>query len=148
MQQRHYVPNPDARALSTNNSRTNAEIFPNIDSSIFSKYIAGIEETLDNRNYSLVLAVCHGDPEQEFLAARQLLGMAAEAFIFSGAAHLDELTETLTLRQVPYVFTSIWDAESPTPTIGYVNFEIAANIGAISRRERAPPAGNHPRSFG
>ncbi|MEO9779432.1 MAG: substrate-binding domain-containing protein [Sedimentitalea sp.] len=75
----------------------------------------------------MVLAVCHVDPEQEFLAARKLLEMGAEAFILSGAAHLGELTGTLTHRQVPYVFTSIWDAESPTPTIGYDNFEIAAN---------------------
>lgn len=122
-----YVPNPAARALSTNKSRTIAAIIPNIDNSIFSKYIAGIEETLDRRNYSLVLAVCHGDPDQEFLAVRKLLGMGAEAFILSGAVHLVELTETLTRRQVPYVFTSIWDAESPTPTIGYDNTQIAAN---------------------
>lgn len=33
----------------------------------------------------------------------------------------------MTRRQVPYVFTSIWDAESPTPTIGYDNTESAAN---------------------
>ncbi|WP_424987511.1 LacI family DNA-binding transcriptional regulator [Microbulbifer sp. S227A] len=122
-----YVPNPAARALSTNKSRTIAAIIPNIDNSVFSKYIAGIEEALDKRNYSLVLAVCHGDPEQEFLAARKLLGMGAEAFILSGAVHLQELTQTLTRRQVPYVFTSIWDAESPTPTIGYDNFGIARN---------------------
>ncbi|SPH18273.1 HTH-type transcriptional repressor CytR [Defluviimonas aquaemixtae] len=122
-----YFPNPAARALSTKKSRTIAAIIPTIEHSVFAKFIAGIEQTLAERDYSLVLAVSNGDEDEEFRAARKLLGMGAEAFILSGAAHNKAMVEMLERRQVPHVFTSIWNPDCKSPTIGYDNFNLAAN---------------------
>ncbi len=121
-----YMPNPAARALSTNRSHTIAAIIPTIEHSVFAKYIAAIEQTLDERNYSLVMAISNADEDEELKAARKLLGMGADAFILSGAAHRDELFKMLARRNVPYVLTSIWDPGSSSPTIGYDNATLAA----------------------
>ncbi len=121
-----YVPNPAARTLSTNQSRTVAAIIPTIEHSVFAKYIAAIEQTLGERDYSLLLAISNADLEQELKAARQLLGMGAEAFILSGSDHSRALLDMFDRRGVPYVYTSIWEQASPVPTIGYDNHLLAA----------------------
>ena len=122
-----YLPNPAARALSTNKSRTIAAIIPTIEHSVFAKYIAAIEQTLSERGYSLVLAISNGKEDLELAAARKLLGMGAEAFILSGSAHSPELTGLFARRGVPCVYTSIWEPHSEVPTIGYDNFMLASD---------------------
>jgi len=120
-----YLPNPAARALTTNRSKTIAAIIPTIEHSVFAKYINAIEQTLNLQGYSLVLAISNGDAQEELEAARKLLGMGADAFILSGAEHHTELMDLFQRREIPFVFTSIWDAASVHPTIGYDNFELA-----------------------
>jgi len=120
-----YVPNPAARTLSTNRSKTIAVIIPTIEHSVFAKYITGIEQTLNQRGYSLVMAISNADPEEELEAARKLLGMGAEAFILTGADHSQELLDTFERRSVPYVLTSIYDSASAGPSVGYDNQQLA-----------------------
>lgn len=120
-----YLPNPAARALSTNKSKTVAAIIPTIEHSVFAKFIASIEETLAARDYSLVLAISNGDRASELSAARKLLGMGAEAFILSGADHEEELFDLLERRGIPVALTSIWDPGSAHDTIGYDNRALA-----------------------
>lgn len=122
-----YVPNPAARALSTAKSKTIAAIIPTIEHSVFAKFIAGIEQALGVRGYSLVLAISNGDEDEELKAARKLLGMGAEAFILSGAAHSQILLDMFQRRQVPIAFTSIWDPDLEFPTIGYDNRQLAGD---------------------
>ena len=120
-----YLPNPAARALSTNRSKTIAAIIPTIEHSVFAKFIAAIEQTLGERAYSLVLAISNAREDDELKAARKLLGMGAEAFILSGAAHSQSLLDMLRRRHVPYAFTSIWEPALEDPTIGYDNKGLA-----------------------
>ena len=121
-----YVPNPAARTLSTKKTKTIAAIIPTIEHSVFAKYITAIEQSLNKRNYSLVIAISNADQEEELQAAKKLLGMGAEGFILTGAEHNDQLLEMFTRRKVPYVFTSIWNSNSINPTIGYNNYALAA----------------------
>lgn len=127
----HYVPNPAARALTTQKSRTVAAIIPSIEHSVFAKYIAGIEQTLAQRGYSLVLAISNGKAEEELAAARKLIGMGADAFILTGADHSDELLDMLDRRALPTVFTSVRDAGPDRITIGYDNAALAADAVAF-----------------
>ncbi|MEO1140121.1 MAG: LacI family DNA-binding transcriptional regulator [Pseudomonadota bacterium] len=122
-----YLPNPAARALSTSKSKTVAAIIPTLEHSVFAKFTAAIERALAKQGYSLVLAVSNADEEEELKSARKLLGMGAEAFILSGTAHCPTLLETFERRQVPHVFTSVWDPDNPVATIGYDNAELARN---------------------
>lgn len=121
-----YLPNPAARALSTSRSKTVAAIIPTIEHSVFAKFIAAIEQSLAAHGYSLVLAISNADAEAELNAARKLLGMGAEAFILSGAAHSPDLADLFERRGVPFVYTSIWDPHSDVPTIGYDNVALAS----------------------
>lgn len=121
----NYIPNPAARALTTKRSKTIAAIVPTIEHSVFAKYIAAIEQTLDAHNYSLVLAISNADKNLELKAARKLLGMGADAFILSGSDHHDELMGLFARRNTPFVFTSVWEPECDGPTIGYDNFELS-----------------------
>lgn len=123
--QLNYLPNPAARALSTSRSKTVAAIIPTIEHSIFAKYIASIEHSLAQRGYSLVIAISHGDLDEELAAAQKLLGMGAEAFILSGADHHPDLLDLFTQRGVPHVYSSIWQPASAAPSIGYDNTALA-----------------------
>ena len=120
-----YLPNPAARMLSTNRTKTIAAIIPTIEHSVFAKYIAAIEQTLGQRDYSLVLAISNADRREELKAARQLLGMGAEAFILSGSDHSQSLLDMFDRRGVPSVFTSVWEKQTTHPTIGYDNYALA-----------------------
>lgn len=120
-----YLPNPAARALSTARSKTIAAIIPTIENSVFAKFIGSIEGALATRGYTLVLAIAT-TPEEEEVSARNLLGMGAEAFILSGATHSGELLGLLKRRRLPFVFSSVWNADDPHPTIGYDNEKLAA----------------------
>lgn len=120
-----YVPNPAARSLSTNRSKTIAVIIPTIEHSVFDKYIAGIEQLLSERGYSLVLAVSNSNHDEELAAAQKLLGMGAEAFVLTGTEHSQVLIDMFQRRHVPYAFTSVWEPTLASPTIGYDNRALA-----------------------
>lgn len=121
-----YVPNPAARALTTRSTRTIAAIIPTIEHSVFAKFIAAIEQTLAEQDYSLVLAITNADPVEELRAVRKLLGMGAEAFILSGIEHSEELLHLLERRNTPNAYTSVWDPDARSATIGYDNHALAA----------------------
>lgn len=121
----NYLPNPAARALSTNRSKTIAAIVPTLEYSIFAKYLTAIEQTLAKRDYSLVIALSNFSEAEELSAARKLLGMGAEAFILSGTDHSDALVELFQDRSIPYTYTSVWDPNCNVPTIGYDNSALA-----------------------
>jgi LacI family transcriptional regulator len=123
----NYVPNPAARTLTTKRSKTVAAIIPTIENSVYAKFIAAIEHSMSARNYSLVLAVSNADEALETTAAKKLIGMGAEAFILSGSAHSEILIDLLTRRQIPFVFTSVFDVSSDIATIGYDNAALAEN---------------------
>ncbi len=129
-----YIPNPAAKALSTARSNTVAAIIPTIENSVFAKYISSLERTLAKRGFSLVLAIAKSEEEEE-AAALKLLGMGAEAFILSGASHSPSMIELLRRRRIPFAFTSVWDGESQSPTIGYDNASIACEaIGYLAAK--------------
>ncbi len=122
-----YIPNPAARALSTNRSYTIAAIVPTFEHSIFARFLTTLEETLKARNYSIVVAVSQWDQDEELRLTESLLGLGAEGFIFSGIERHPDLLPTLSRRNVPCVFTSCWAPELEIPTIGYDNTALSSD---------------------
>lgn len=94
--------------------------------SAFAKHIAAIKQTLERRNYSLVVPISNADHQEELNAAQKLLGVGADASILSGAAHHTELLEKFERRTVPYVQMLILGPVSSSPIIGYDNATLAA----------------------
>ena len=126
----NYLPNAAARALTTKRSRTIAAVVPTLEHSIFARFLTSIEKELSRLGYSLVIAVSNSVEEEEMEATRQLLGMGAEGFIFSGLSHHPVLLNLLSQRSIPHVLTSCWSPDPDQITIGYDNAHLATQAAS------------------
>ena len=70
-----YQPNPVARSLRVQSTRTIGMVFPDIENSFYASVITGAEEVLQNAGYSLLLANYGEDPKREH---SQLMTLRAE----------------------------------------------------------------------
>ena len=116
-----YNPNAAARALTTRRSRTIGAIIPTLESSIFSKFIHAIEDSLAGHGYALVIATTGSDPEIEEKRALELINMGAEGLIVSGLQHQPGLLSYVKSRDIPTIATSIFNSRGILPSIGYDN---------------------------
>ncbi len=74
-----YVPNPAARTLRSQKTRMVLVVLPTLDNVFFSKILRGIEETLFEAGYGMIIGDLDGSPEKEarfasFMAAGQVDG--------------------------------------------------------------------------
>jgi LacI family repressor for deo operon, udp, cdd, tsx, nupC, and nupG len=74
-----YVPNPAARTLRSQKSRMVLVVLPNLGNIFFSKILRGIEETLFEAGYGMIIGDLDGSPEKEarfnaFMAGGQVDG--------------------------------------------------------------------------
>lgn len=121
MRELGYAPNPAARALATQRTKTIAAVIPTLSHSIFARFLNAVELALAERGYALVIATTNGDPQQELRRVNEVLGMGAEGLILSGATHDPKLLALIAQRAVPTVCTSIYSPRYRLPTIGYDN---------------------------
>lgn len=120
-----YIPNPAARALSTQRTRTIAAVVPTLAHSIFAQFLNAIEIELATGGYGLVIATSDGDPEMELKRVEEMLVLGAEGLIISGAVHAPALLTLVGQRRTPTICTSIFDPDAVLPTIGYDNRALA-----------------------
>lgn len=120
-----FTPSRAAIALVTKRTRTIGLVVPYLDNSIFSSMIHEIEQTLSQLDYFLVIAVSNNNLQEETASADRLLAMGAEGLILSGADHDAGLLARIRARNIPAIFTSVWDEAAEHPTIGYDNFGLA-----------------------
>ncbi|MCG8650590.1 MAG: LacI family transcriptional regulator [Pirellulales bacterium] len=120
-----YVPNPAARALATNRTRTIGAVVPTVAHSIFARFLNAIEIELAMHGYALVIATTDNDLEVETRRAKELLNLGAEGLILSGADHQEHLLSLVAAANIPTVCTSIHRAGDGLPSIGYNNARIA-----------------------
>src|SRR3954466_520739 len=60
-----YVPNPAARTLRSQKRNMVLVVLPNLDNTFFSKILRGIEETLFDAGYGMIIGDLDGSPEKE-----------------------------------------------------------------------------------
>jgi len=83
-----YVPNAMARGLRTSNSMTIGVIIPDLTNPFFPPVVRGIENYLQPRGYTALLANTDGSDETEQLALDSLLGRRVDGLIVaSGSRH-------------------------------------------------------------
>ncbi|HEX2553766.1 MAG TPA: LacI family DNA-binding transcriptional regulator [Microvirga sp.] len=86
-----YVPNPAARTLRSQKSRMVLVVLPNLGNIFFSKILRGIEETLFEAGYGMIIGDLDGSPEKEarftaFMAGGQVDGaILLNGHVFSEA---------------------------------------------------------------
>ncbi|CAN5143646.1 LacI family DNA-binding transcriptional regulator [soil metagenome] len=89
-----YVPNAMARGLRTSNSMTVGVIIPDLMNPFFPPVVRGIENYLQPRGYTALLANTDGSDETERLAIESLLGRRVDGLIVaSGSRHGSALGE-------------------------------------------------------
>lgn len=124
MREHGYIMNSAARALATNRTRTIGAVVPTLSHSIFARFLKAVEQRLAKQGYALVVASSGGiDAEEQ--RVRDLLDLGTEGLILSGAQHDKQLMSMIREREIPAIYTSIYDPSSSIPTIGYDNAAIA-----------------------
>lgn len=102
----NYQPNPFARSLRENKSKTIAVVIPERINNFFTQVIDGIEQIMQQHGYHLLVYNTHEDMDREKKIISLLLNGRADAIVMSvssqtsDVAHLERLHE----RGVPLIF--------------------------------------------
>ena len=145
-----YVPHGAARSLRSHRSKMIGAVVPSFDYALYARTTSALQQRLDGRGYSLVLAEQHYDLEAEVRVARQLIQHGVDAFVFVGLDHDPALFSLLDDYGRPYVLTWGIDPMHRHPSIGFDNQaatrEITRHLVGLGHRRigllSAPVAGN------
>lgn len=80
-----YRPNPIARGLKTNRSRTVGVIVPDLLNPLFAAIVRGIEARLDRAGYTLLITNTDNDPDRERTQFEAMLARQVDGFITATA---------------------------------------------------------------
>lgn len=122
-----YVPDGAARALALGRARMIGAVIPTLDNAIFAQAVQGMQITLQNANYQLLIAAHEYNSANETAAVRALLERSIDALVLVGCDHSREAWDIISMRHVPLLIT--WtNIESksqhlpiPAPLIGFDN---------------------------
>ncbi|MGP6087027.1 LacI family DNA-binding transcriptional regulator [Antarctobacter jejuensis] len=136
-----FVPSAAARAINSGRSRMVAALLPTLDNSIYSRVVNGLENRLDARGLSLLVAQTGDDPATELDRARKIVDIGAEALIVAGVSHDTGLYDLMERAQMPVVAVSYFDPDHRLPTVGYDNAEAimiaARHLAELGHKEIA-----------
>ncbi len=133
MRELGFRPNPAARALSTNRTRTIGAVVPTLSHSIFTRFLDGAEQELARHGYALVLATAEQGRAQEFQRVKEIMNLGAEGLIISGATHDPGLLQLIASQHLPTVCISIFKPDFELATIGYDNEDLAVRAMGFLR---------------
>ena len=117
----NYVPHGVARSLASNQTRTMGAIVPMFDISLFARIVEGVQQTMHENGYTLLLAKCNYDPDREASEVRALVERGIDGLILVGTSRNDEVYQLLRSRRVPFVNTCTYASDAPWPCVGWDN---------------------------
>jgi LacI family transcriptional regulator len=113
-----WVPDGVARALSTRRSGAIGAVFPTLTHGDFAQATAAIQSELQSRGYTLLLACCNYDLDQEYQQIRKFVERGVDGLVLVGQNHHAQLYNLLELKQVPFVNTFVYSPASHGTCIG------------------------------
>ncbi len=145
-----YVPHGAARSLRSHRSKMVGAIVPSFDYALYARTTSALQQRLDERGYSLVLAEHHYDLGAELRVASQLIEHGVDAFVLVGLDHEQGLFSLLEDYGRPYVLTWGVDPLQRHPSIGFDNraatYEVGRHLIGLGHRRigllSAPLPGN------
>ena len=145
-----YVPHGAARALRSQRSQMVGAVVPSFDYALYARTTSAMQQVLDAKGYSLVLAEHHYDLKAELRTTEQLIRRGVDAFVFVGLEHDPGLFTLLQGYGRPYVLTWGVDSRRRQPSIGFDNraatVELTQHLIALGHRRfgllSAPTVGN------
>ncbi|MGF6612754.1 LacI family transcriptional regulator [Paraburkholderia sp. WSM4175] len=125
-----YVPDGAARALALGRARMVGAIVPTLDNAIFARAVQGLQTTLSNSGYQLLISAHEYNLSAEIEVVRALLERAVDAIVLVGTDHAPQTYELIRASHVALLLT--WShAERPgaagsgdpdtPPSIGFDN---------------------------
>jgi len=123
-----YTPHFGGRALASNRSNTVGAIIPTMDNAIFARGIQAFQETLAENNVTLLIASSGYDPEREYQQILSLISQGADGLLLIGHARPEKTYDFLQRRQIPYVVTWNYRADSNSFNVGFDNRKAATLI--------------------
>ncbi len=141
----HFVPSSAARAINSGRTRLIGALIPTLDHAIFARFIDHVEDVLDARGLSLIVANTRHDITQEFEKARKLLDIGVEGLLVSGTTRAEGFDALIERHDVPVIATSCFQPDHLYPTIGYDNAGVARaalqHLSQLGHREIAVLSG-------
>ena len=123
-----YVPHGAARSLASRRTRTMGAIVPTVDSALFARIVDGVQQTIHDRGYQLLLASSNYSPQREAAEVRALLERGVDALMLVGQERPPEVYAMLRGRDVPFVTTCVYDDAAEWPTLGWNNVAESARV--------------------
>jgi len=125
-----YVPDGAARALALGRARTVGAIVPTLDNAIFARAVQGLQTTLSNSGYQLLISAHEYNLAAETEVVRALLERSVDAILLVGQDHAPQTYELIRASQVALVI--MWsnpsaqsaDTDDTPPSIGFDNRHI------------------------
>lgn len=121
-----YVPDGAARALALGRARMIGVIVPTLDNAIFARAVQGMQSTLSNEGYQLLISAHEYSITAETEAVRALLERAVDALVLIGGDHSHETWELLRASRVPLLITwtnAVAASEFLTATAPLIGFD-------------------------
>lgn len=122
-----YVPDGAARTLALGHARMVGAVIPTLDNAIFASAVQGMQTTLQNANYQLLIAAHEYNFANETAAVRALLERSIDALVLVGCDHSRDTWDIVKTRGVPLLitWTTIEPKDRPLPVpaphIGFNN---------------------------
>lgn len=130
-----YVPHGAARALRSARSQMIGAVVPSFDYALYARTTSAMQEVLNAKGYSVVLAEHHYDLKAELRTTEQLIRHGVDAFVFVGLSHDPALFSMLENYGRPYVLTWGFDPMGRHPSVGFDNraatFELTRHLIAL-----------------
>jgi LacI family transcriptional regulator len=113
-----WVPSGAARALATRRTFTVGAVFPSLAQGLFARAIDGLQDELNTRNYTLLLAHSRYSFDEEYRQVAKLIERGVDGLVLVGSVRPPELEAFLKKQRVPYVNTFVYHADTEAPSIG------------------------------
>jgi LacI family transcriptional regulator len=117
-----WAPHAAARALATQRTATVGAIIPTLANEHFATAIQALQEELEARDYTLLLACSEYEQTREARQLAKMLERGVDAVALVGEAHAPEVYDLLRRRETPFVNTFTWREGASSPCIGADNY--------------------------
>lgn len=125
-----YVPDGSARALALGRGRLVGAIVPTLDNAIFARAVQGLQTTLSDAGYQLLISSHEYNPAAETEVVRALLERSVDALVLVGVDHTPQTLDLIRVSRVAllqmwtYPGLAAQGAENAAPVVGFNNREI------------------------
>ena len=123
-----YVPHGAARSLASRQTRTMGAVIPTVDSALFAKLVDGLQQTIHQHGFQLLLASTNYSPLREAGEVRALIERGVDAMLLVGRSRGPDLYELLRSKGVPFVTTCHYDGAAPWACLGWDNAAEAERV--------------------